>query len=255
MLWRYNPPRHFYRALDIISEDIYPIPEGQYYAYYVGDHAKKMVELGSIDSVPNTPVWMVLQGFSRTDRSTNPENPIIYAPPTKHELRFMTYDAIVNGATGVIWYGVRSTKTEAGAKLWSDLKEIASELRDLYSVWTCPFEVVPEKLSISVGSSNIKDNPVQCLIKLFGDKVYVLAVNTRNVPLKNVIFSVAREKGVLTKVNVQTETRQLPVADKTSWTDQFEGYGVHIYETDIYYSFMSRYYKDPTIAKTEPAKK
>jgi hypothetical protein len=115
--------------------------------------------------------------------------------------------------------------------------------------------VVPEKLSISVGSSNIKDNPVQCLIKLFGDKVYVLAVNTRNVPLKNVIFSVAREKGVLTKVNVQTETRQLPVADKTSWTDQFEGYGVHIYETDIYYSFMSRYYKDPTIAKTEPAKK
>ena len=62
-------------------------------------------------------------------------------------------------------------------------------------------------------------------------------------------------RGVLKKVNVLTEKRQVQVSDKKSWTDQFKGYGVHIYETDIFFSFMWKYYKDPTVAQTDPAKK
>jgi hypothetical protein len=198
---------------------------------------------------------MVLQGFGWNEMGRNNKNPSTFVPPTKHELRYMTYDAIVHGATGLLWYGVRSTKTEVNARLWSDLKEMASELRDLYSVWTCPFEMLPEKLSITVGNTQSQDTTVRCLIKLFDGRVYVLTVNTRDVPLKNVTFSVARQNGVLTKVNVLTENRQLKVSDKTSWTDQFEGYGVHIYETDIYYGFLNRYFKDPTVTTAEPAKK
>jgi len=37
----------------------------------------------------------------------------------------------------------------------------------------------------------------------------------------------------------------LRVNDNRLWTDDFEGYGVHIYETDIYFSFMRRYYEKP----------
>jgi hypothetical protein len=260
--WHYSRPRDMIRACDIISEDIYPIPENKpkpsqgynQYAYLVGEHSKLLVDLCSIDGVQNVPVWMVLQGFNWGDLGGTNPNFKSYQPPTMHELRYMSYDAIVNGATGLLWWGVRNTKVEANAKLWSDLKAMASELRKYYSLWTCPFELVPEKLNITVGGSEIKDNPVHCLIKLTGNKVYILAVNTRNEPLKDVTFSVARQGGHLTKVKVLPEERELAATNKTSWTDQIEGYGVRIYETDIFFSFMRRYYKDPIPASTTPAR-
>jgi hypothetical protein len=259
----FSRPVEMTRPCDILSEDIYPIPEGKgkpsqgdnIFAYYVGEDTKMLVDMCSIGGVQETPVWMVLQGFNWGDLGgTNPRFKD-FLPPTMHELRYMTYDAIVHGATGILWWGVRNTKTDLNARLWNDLKAMASELRKYYSLWTCPFELVPEKLSISVQGMHRNENPVHYLIKLTGNKVYILAVNTRNAPLDNVRFSVAGDRGVLTKVKVLTEGRDLPVLENTSWTDQFEGYGVHIYETDIYFSFMKRYYKDPLAVKADPAKK
>jgi hypothetical protein len=255
----FSPARDHYRACDIISEDIYPIPEEKNkpsqgynrYAYFVGEHTKNLVELGSIDGVPNTPVWMVLQGFAWGDL-TQEKNIKDLPAPTLHQIRYMYYDAIVHGATGILIWGVRSTKTEHGAQIWKDLKTMASELRDNYSVWTCPFELLPEKLKVSLGDNSTQENPVRWMIKLVDDKVVILAVNTRNVPLKNVTFSTI-QGGVLSKVKVLTENRDVQVANKNSWTDNFEGYGVHIYETDIFFSFMRRYYKDPN-APANPAR-
>jgi hypothetical protein len=51
----------------------------------------------------------------------------------------------------------------------------------------------------------------------------------------------------LTKVRALTENRVLEVTDNISWKDDFDGYGVHIYETDIYFNFMRRYYKKPDL--------
>jgi len=96
-------------AADIIAHDIYPIwfwggGESENPAHYsdvkyklfendeislVGDYTKLLVE-----SV-NKPVFVVLEGYIKYNRS--------YA--NYNRLRFEAYHAIVNGATGLIWYG------------------------------------------------------------------------------------------------------------------------------------------------------
>ena len=253
IVWHYSHPRDMLRACDILSEDIYPVPDGKskrgqgynQHIYYVGDHTEMLVDLGSVDEVQRTPIWMVLQGFGWGDLGF--DNPKDFIPPTQHELRYMAYDAIVHGATGLLWYGPFSTQSPANAEFWSNLKAMASELQEIYPILTCPSELVPEKLKITVDGYR-QGNPVQCLIKLLDDRVVVLAVNTRSEPIEKVTFSVLEgNDGQLTQVNVLTEERQIPVADHISWTDSFEGYGVHLYETDIYYSFMRRYYEKSAV--------
>ena len=247
-VWHYSKPRDFFRTADILSEDIYPIPDGKpkhgqgynRYAYYVGEYTRKLVDLGSIDGVQSTPIWMVLQGFGWGDL-TSFDNPSDFVPPTMHELRYMSYDAIVNGATGILWWGVHRNTS---IRYWEKLKAMASELRDLTYLWTCPFELVPEKLDVTYQDPDT-DDPLRWLIKVHDDDVYILAVNTRPVPLKNVTFNLV-PGGKLTKVNdVFDENRSMHVLGGNSWTDDFEGYGVQIYKTDIYFSFMRRYFDDP----------
>jgi hypothetical protein len=64
--------------------------------------------------------------------------------------------------------------------------------------------------------------------------------------LRNVkISAIDENQGQLTKVKVLAEDRALTVSENKSWVDDFDGYDVHIYETDLYFSFMRRYYDNP----------
>jgi len=249
----YNLPHEFLEACDLLSEDVYPIPdrkrkEGQGYninTYLVGEHTERLVQMGSVNNAQHTPIWMVLQGFGWGDFEVF-DNPKDFIPPTKHEMRYMAYDAIVHGATGLIWYGPFDTKSDDNhIEFWKNLKMMASELRELYPVLTCPNELLPEKLNFLKEDGSEAEH-LKCKIKLLKDRVVVFVVNTRPDSMKNIKIGVIEEnEGQLTRVSVLTEDRDLKVNDNRSWTDDFEGYGVHIYETDIYFSFMRRYYEKP----------
>lgn len=251
----YNLPQEFLRTCDVLSEDIYPIPdgkrkEGQGYnqrTYLVGEHTEKLVDLGSVNGAQQTPIWMVLQGFGWGDFEVF-NNPKDFIPPTKQEMRYMAYDAIVHGATGLIWYGPFDTKSDdLHEEFWNNLKAMASELRDLYPVLTCPNELLPEKIEF-IAADGSKIDHLKCKIKLLNNQVVVFVVNTRPEPLRNVKIGVIDEnQGQLTQVKVLFEDRELDIANNSSWTDDFEGYDVHIYETDIYFSFMRRYYEKTEI--------
>ena len=185
---------------------------------------------------------MVLQGFGWGGWFENPES---FVPPTLKETRYMVYDAIIQGATGIIWYGPFTTESEVYAQLWKDIKHMASELRELTPIVTCPFELVPEKLILKT-EGYAQENPIKWRIKLLDNKVFVLAVNTRPEPIGPVTFSLLDDaEAGLTTVKGLFEDRDIPVENNMSWTDHFEGYGVHVYETDIYYRFMRRYYQNP----------
>lgn len=249
----YNTPHEFLEACDVLSEDIYPIPdgkrkEGQGYninTYLVGEHTKRLVEMGSVNNAQHTPIWMVLQGFGWGDFEVF-DNPKDFIPPSKHEMRYMAYDAIVHGATGLIWYGPFDTKSDENhIEFWKNLKDMASELKELYPVLTCPNELLPEKLNF-LKEDGSEAGHLKCKIKLLKDRVVVFVINTRAEPLHNVSISLIKEnEAQLTKVDVLTEDRDIAVTENISWTDDFNGYGVHIYETDIYYNFMRRYYEKP----------
>ena len=251
----YNSPHEFLQTCDVLSEDVYPIPDGKrkegqgynIHTYFVGEHTERLVEMGSVNKAQQTPIWMVLQGFGWGDFEVF-NNPGDFIPPSNHEMRYMAYDAIVHGATGLIWYGPFDTKSDDNhTEFWKNLKAMASELKGLYPVLTCPNELLPEKLNFFKEDGSIAET-LKCKIKLLKEKVVVFVVNTRPEPLQNVRISLLKEnEAQLTKVYALTENRALEVEDKIAWTDNFDGYGVHIYETDIYFNFMRRYYKKPVL--------
>jgi hypothetical protein len=100
-------------AYDITGVDIFPIayPPAQHSdspnrdISIVGDMAKKMAEASV-----GKPVWLTLQiAWTGTVRSkTNPN--VVPCFPTLKEERFMAYQAIVNGARGLMFFGGHLTQ-------------------------------------------------------------------------------------------------------------------------------------------------
>lgn len=101
-LIRYRP------AFDITGADIYPVayPPGGHSDLpnkdisVVGDIARKMIEAAG-----TKPVWMTLQiaWSGMFPRQQRPD--LVPRFPTLHEERFMAYQAIINGARGLIFFG------------------------------------------------------------------------------------------------------------------------------------------------------
>ena len=67
-------------------------------------------------------------------RASKPPEMWTGRPPTYGEIRFMTFDAIINGAGGVLYSGAPFLHKEDGT--WESLKSVAAELHELLSVLT-----------------------------------------------------------------------------------------------------------------------
>jgi hypothetical protein len=90
----------------------------------------------SRDGVQRKPVWMVLQAFGWGDlaRASKPPEPWTGRTPSYDEIRFMTFDAIINGAGGVIYWGL--PYLPEGDPMWESLKSVASELDEILPILT-----------------------------------------------------------------------------------------------------------------------
>lgn len=102
-LARYN------QACDVSGVDIYPVPEGGSHSEMedrtvtsVGKYTVKMRE--SVDS--RKPVWMTLQGFAWKQLFDRQDPESVF--PTPQQSRFMAYDAVVHGASGIMYWGTHS---------------------------------------------------------------------------------------------------------------------------------------------------
>jgi hypothetical protein len=109
--------RAYDATYDITGADIYPIsyPPGGHsiepnkYISMTGDFTKKMMQAAAANPQPESkdqgqktkPVWMVLQiSFSGTIKPGK-----TLRMPNFPETRFMTYQAIINGARGLLYFG------------------------------------------------------------------------------------------------------------------------------------------------------
>ncbi len=143
-IWTNHAPRNtvqtlawYNQATDVAGCDIYPVPMPQTQSNLpnktlsvVGDETVK-----SVASVRGEkPVLMVLQGFAWANLSKRGDPKAVY--PTFAESRYMAYDAILSGASGVLYWGVHYTPRPS--PFWSDLKRLVSELRALVPVFECP---------------------------------------------------------------------------------------------------------------------
>jgi hypothetical protein len=132
---------------DVVSVDIYPVGGGSDYQESpfaergpacVGVFTRNLVRMVSRDGIQRKPVWMVLQGFGWGDlaRNSNPPESWTGRTPSYTEVRFMTFDAVINGAGGVIYWGAPFLPKDDPNSTWESLKKVAAELRDLIPLIT-----------------------------------------------------------------------------------------------------------------------
>ena len=137
--------RPYLAVPDVVSVDIYPVgggsdlqqsPFAERGPACVGVFTRNLVRMVSRDGVQQKPVWMVLQAFGWGDlaRASKPPEPWTGRTPSYAEIRFMTFDAIINGAGGVIYWGLPYLPEDD--PMWESLKSVASELDELLPLLT-----------------------------------------------------------------------------------------------------------------------
>lgn len=202
-----HAPRHpisqlasFSKAADIIACDVYPVPESSPYVKgsdvkdqslsAVGVYTQRMRQ-----AAPGKPVWMVLQGFGWADYRTDLPSEIRkqIPRPTLKETRFMAYDAIVNGARGISYWG--TYVTEKDSQLWKDILTTVHELAGLQPVLSAKDADV--KLWVNVDETfNSLDRTIQILPKQVGREIYLIVVNENEYPLPYYIKNLNGLNGV-----------------------------------------------------------
>ena len=168
-------------ALDVTGADIYPVsyPPGIHGAAknrdisVVGDLTRAMRRAAG-----SKPVWMTLQiAWSGVVRSRD-RPAVVPRFPTLHEERFMAYQAIVNGARGLVFFGghltqVGSPADARGGWNWTFWDRVLRPLvAELSSPDVRPALVAPD--AKAVVKAGVKS--VEVLTRQDGRTLYVIAV-------------------------------------------------------------------------------
>jgi len=224
------------RATDIVACDVYPvIPHGikPTYALYpdglqgdllnpyisqVGEYTDKMKRV-----VENSrPVFMVLQAFAWEMLKKEERDTTMIKYPSYKESRFMAYNAIVHGATGILYWG--RNYTPQPSPFMHDLNKVTMELaefQDILSAKTIRMNIKKQyhELMYSV------DTGVEIMIKEVGGKRYMLTVNSDKNPVKVSFLGI----GSFDNAKVLKEERSISIVEN-QFTDYYEPFDVHIYE-------------------------
>lgn len=222
LFWQNQAPRNtiedlarYCRAADVSGMDIYPV-EGASHS----DLPNKTLSVvgDEIDKNHQTvhgrkPIWAILQGFGW---SVWEKDPLRHKrAPTWAETRFMAYDAILHGSTGIIYWG--ASYEDRNSDIWDSLRRMATELKEL-----TPALVSPDVVSIAAESA---DGAVIATGRRVGGKLWVLAVNERDAEV---------EAKLHLPGGVESLDRWREVGDRfpvrgAELTDSFGPYGVHVY--------------------------
>jgi hypothetical protein len=216
-------------AADILLLDIYPIgyPPGRHSLLpnkeisMVGDYTKFIRQVAG-----EKPVWMVLQiAWSGV---VQPGKTLRF--PTFAQERFMTYQALINGARGLIYFGgnVEQAMTPEDARLgwnwtfWGRvLRPVLEEVGNNSPL--APALVAPEsKLPVQVRGA---DDVEFCVREVDGN-IYILACKREGETVEVEFSGLPDWVG---KGQVMYESPRTVHAKKGQFTDWFAPFDVHVY--------------------------
>lgn len=222
-------PRQIYRwrdVSDVVSSDPYPIgvPVGVDDAPFGATIAPPMMRTSvwtreSVRQVHGRrPVWMVLQLWRQRGEF-----------PTYEQMRMQAYKAIINGATGILWWGFVSGPGIEGewynggnSQAYFDFRRLSEEVMGLETVLVSTAQ--PDLLT------SVSNPGIEVLVKKDADKIVVFASNFSEGPLGSVTLTLSPNVAVGgTTVEVYGENRNLILTDSGSIADTFGPYEVHIY--------------------------
>ena len=185
-------------AADVYGLDIYPVPEG-------GGHSdledKGLTAVGKYTDICreathfSKPIWMILQSFA-WEQCGKPDVPPEKATyPTWEQSRFMMYNAIVHGATGM-QYHYLGYANKISDQFWSDLRKVTLEISYLEDVITSD-SVNPKTVAF--------DNPnIAFLQKKTNGTMYYLVTNEATEPVTTTLGLTEKS---LTSSSAQTHPR------------------------------------------------
>ncbi len=200
---------------DIVGVDPYPIDNNPItLVSRMADAANKA----------GKPLWLVPQIFAWSDyRGDKAGRDRTGRPPTKAEMRAMTYLAVNHGAKGLIYYSYFNIRDDKDYKTrWQQIKEIVGEIDSLRPVILSTQKT--NKSDIICDNRNID-------FKLMreGNTYYLFAVNTKKKTITRVSFQskLANKSRI---ISVLFENNRQIAAKKGSFTDDFDPYEVHVYQ-------------------------
>lgn len=250
-VWLNHAPRnslgdlaHFNREADVAGCDIYPVPAN----LEVGHSDLRDMTLGSVgtytrrmrEAAPGRICAMVLQGFGWRDlRESSTEAQLalgVGRRPVLSESRFMAYDALLNGAGALLWWGTAYLKPaaddpapgQARPRLWRDLLQVGRELRALEPALVArPEEGWSVRVEPTFGSHEVP--PIRATLRRVQDDDVLIVMN---VSPHGVRF---RIDGLPGRLNGRTLHRlrsdeARPVAGRR-WEDGIKGWQVQVYAT------------------------
>ncbi len=201
-IWFNHAPRNtiadlrlFGEIADIAGCDIYPVGHSHSDIVYrnlsaTGEYTRRMAA-----GAPGKAVWMVLQGFSWDDLFKDQKKG--EPRPSFDQTRYMGYDAIVNGARGILYWG--TAYIEKDSAFWSDLKRYVRELADLEPFLAARDAGLPLLINLDPTASSV-DQQVLTLSRKVGDRYMILLVNENNANLAFTLHGLDELEGRTLKV-------------------------------------------------------
>lgn len=187
----------------------------------VGEYTRKMMEVAD----GKMPVWMILQiAWSGVIK---PGKTLRF--PTFPEERFMVYQAIINGARGLIFFGgnIEKALNENDRKLgwnwtfWNRvLRPVIEEIGEkspLYPVLTAPNSSLPVRCST---------NDVEFCVREVNNQLFLLACKAKG---GTVQVNFSGLPSTLSTGEVLYEAPRAVEAKNGSFTDWFAPFEVHVY--------------------------
>jgi len=237
--------REYNGCMDVLGCNPYPIvPPGmrQHYGvspdgrmldcpdqsmHAVGRYTQKMLRVGQ----GRKPVWMLIQAMANENWFSTQhcpemagqridESKILY--PTYEQMRFMAFDAVISGATGI---ALAMWKTPLGGDVWHDIVRLVGQLRQLHDSLAGapvdePMDIAYDDLGYTIWDG------IGVAIRRHNHAIFVFAANRSLDParatLRCPIFS-----QVSTAV-VEGEDREVAIKSG-ALSDYFEPFAVHVY--------------------------
>jgi hypothetical protein len=202
------------QGADILSYDIYPVgsdtPQVKGKLEYVARGVTDLVKR----STGGQSVWMALE-----TTALDPAH-----RPTPAQVRAEVWMALIHGATGIVYFvhEFRPTFREDAIFRYPDIVEEVTKTNRLIKSLAAVLKRPTISGTIAINSTT----PIATMVKVFENATYIFAVAMQNSP-STVRITVG--DGHDTNALVLGENRSVSIA-QGSFEDQFEGYGVHLYQ-------------------------
>lgn len=203
---------------DILGMDSYPVAH-----LPITEVVRVADAAAQVGEQTSKPFWIVPQIFSWTDYPGD-FRAATGRPPTKAEMRAMSYLAVNHGAKGLIYYSYFNIRDDADYDTrWLEIKDIASELDQLRPVFLSIYETNEGDVTCNNGDIDLK-------LMREGETYYLFAVNTNNGAVAGVPFQINLAEQPCS-VNTLFEGGNVAV-DGNTFMDNFSDYEVHVYHWD-----------------------